>query len=139
MKMISKTAINNPNAPDMSSIFNWGLKIRDIEELFLITGRPAWAANGSVISPNDPVAQTKYILDDIGRYLSENDYAPENLIRIEYTFTKVVPEDKHQEIFGLFATFLQDVGVKPAACTLRIVDSLGLEGLCVEYEFWAAK
>ncbi|MDE0155491.1 MAG: RidA family protein [Gammaproteobacteria bacterium] len=137
--MVSKTAVNNANAPDMSSFFNWGLKIRDMEELFLITGRPAWTADGSVISPNDPVAQTKYILDDIERYMRENGYTPEDLIRIEYTFTTAVPKEKYQEVFGLFAGFLQDVEVKPAACTLRIVDSLGLEGLCVEYEFWAAK
>ena len=98
--MISKTAVNNPNAPDMSSIFNWGLKIKDIEELFLITGRPAWTADGSVISPNDAVAQTKFILDDIGSYLSANDYSPDNIIRIEYTFTKVVPESPFDSYKG---------------------------------------
>lgn len=137
--MVSKIAVNNPNAPDMSAFFSWGLKIRQWDELFFITGRPAWAADGSVLYPNDAVAQTRFILEDIGKFLEANGYLPSDLVRIEYTFTKAVPQDKYPEIYALFTEFLRDVEAKPAASTLRIVDSLGLEGLCVEYEFWAAK
>ena len=137
--MIQKVAVPNPNAPDMSAIFNWGLKISDFRELFIITGRPAWLADGTVLYPDDAVAQTRFILEDVGRYLQVNGYTAADIIRIEYTFTSVVQAERHQEIFGLFAAFLRDVKVKPAANTLRIVDSLGLPGLCVEYEFWAAQ
>ena len=137
--MVSKVAIPNKNAPDMSAFFNWGLKLRDIDELFIISGRPAWIADGKVLHPNDGVAQTKFILEDIGNYLQENSYTPNDLIRIEYTFTKTVDPNLYQEIFGLFAEFLKDVEVKPAASTLRIIDGLGLPELCVEYEFWGAK
>jgi len=137
--MVSKVAVHNDNAPDMRGFFNWGLKLRDLEELFIVTGRPAWAADGSVLHPGDGVAQTQFILDDIKRYLLENDYQPNDLIRIEYTFTKEVDPDSYGEIYGLFAEFLASVEVKPAASTLRVVESLGLAGLCVEYEFWAAK
>jgi len=137
--MIKKVAVPNPNAPDMSAFFNWGLKISDFRELFFITGRPAWLADGTVLYPDDAVAQTRFILEDVGAYLEGNGYTPADIIRIEYTFTKVVQPERHEEIFGLFATFLRDVKVKPSANTLRIVDSLGLPGLCVEYEFWAAR
>lgn len=137
--MVAKTAVNNPNAPDMSAFFSWGLKIRQWEELFLMTGRPAWAADGSVLHPNDGVAQTRFILQDIENFLETNGYSKSDLVRIEFTFTKAVPPDTYPEIYALFIEFLRDVEVKPAANTLRIVDSLGLEGLCVEYEFWAAK
>ncbi len=137
--MVSKVAVPNNNAPDMSAFFNWGVKLRDIEELFIVTGRPAWAADGSVLHPNDGVAQTRFIIDDIGNYLSENGYSPNDLIRIEYTFTKDVDPESYGEIYGLFADFLTDAEVKPAANTLRIVESVGLPGLCVEYEFWGAK
>jgi hypothetical protein len=137
--MVSKVAVPNTNAPDMSAFFNWGLKIRDIDELFIVTGRPAWTADGTVMYPNDGVAQTRFILDDIANYLAENDYAPNDLIRIEYTFTKDVDPNTYQEIYGLFAEFLADCEVKPAANTLRIVETIGLPGLCVEYEFWGAK
>jgi 2-iminobutanoate/2-iminopropanoate deaminase len=137
--MIQKVAVPNPNAPDMSAFFNWGLKISDFQELFFITGRPAWLADGTVMYPDDAVAQTRFILEDVGSYLETNGYTAADIIRIEYTFTKVVQAERHQEIFGLFAAFLRDVKVKPSANTLRIVDSLGLSGLCVEYEFWAAR
>lgn len=137
--MVAKLAVPNRNAPDMSSFFNWGLKLRGIEELFIVTGRPAWAADGSVMYPDDGLAQTRYILDDVDRYLTENGYSKTDLIRIEYTFTRVVDPATYQAIFELFAEYLRGVPVKPAASTLRIVEALGLPGLCVEYEFWCAK
>jgi enamine deaminase RidA (YjgF/YER057c/UK114 family) len=137
--MLKKVAVPNPNAPDMSAFFNWGLKISGFRELFFITGRPAWLADGTVLYPDDPVAQTRFILEDIGGYLKANGYKPADIVRIEYTFTKVVQAEKYDEIFGLFGAFLKDAEVKPAANTLRIIDSLGVPGLCVEYEFWAAQ
>ncbi len=137
--MIKKIAVPNPNAPDMSAFFNWGMKVSDIREWFFVTGRPAWSANGTVLHPDDPIAQTRFILEDVGAYLKANGYDPTDIIRIEYTLTKGVAGERFQEIFGLFATFLQDAKVKPTASTLRIVDSLGAPGLCVEYEFWAAQ
>lgn len=137
--MMKKVAVPNPNAPDMSAFFNWGLKVSDFRELFFITGRPAWLADGTVLHPDDAVAQTRFILEDVAGYLKVNGYGPADIVRIEYTFTKVVPAEKYQEIFGLFAAFLENVEVKPSANTLRIVDSLGMPGLCVEYEFWAAQ
>ncbi len=137
--MITRTAVPNPNAPDMSAFFNWGLKLRGIEELFIVTGRPAWAADGTIPHPNDGLAQTRWILDDVGRYLADSGYSPADLIRVEYTFTRDVAPEHYQAIFGLFAQFLAAAPVKPAASTLRVVESLGLPGLCVEYEFWAAK
>ncbi len=137
--MVTKVAVPNNNAPDMSSLFNWGLKLRDIDELFIITGRPAWTADGTVQHPNDGVAQTRFIMDDIGKYLRDNDYTANDLIRIEYTFTKDVAPESYAEIYAVIGEFLADVEVKPAANTLRVVESLGLPGLCVEYEFWGAK
>jgi 2-iminobutanoate/2-iminopropanoate deaminase len=137
--MAEKMPVSNPRAPDMSSFFNWGLKLSKFDELFIVTGRPAWSADGKVLHPNDGVAQTKFILDDIDRFLRDAGYSRHDLIRIEYTFTTRVPTESYQPIFALFADWLKDVKVKPAASTLRIVESLALEGLVVEYEFWAAK
>lgn len=137
--MVRKTAVNNPTAPDMGAFFSWGVKIGDLKEWFIVTGRPAWAADGKVMHPNDGVAQTRWILDDVGRYLKEAGYGPSDLVRIEYTFTKDVKPDQYEQIFGLFAQWLKDAPVKPAASTLRVVEGLALDGLVVEYEFWAAK
>ena len=36
--MATKTAVHNENAPDFRSMFNWGLKITDYSELFLLAG-----------------------------------------------------------------------------------------------------
>lgn len=137
--MVEKTAVHNPRAPDMRGFFNWGLKIGPMKELFVATGRPAWAADGSVVGVGDPVAQTRYILDDMGKFLAEAGYGKSDLIRIEYTFTTDVPQSQYQPVFEVFADWLKEVDVKPAASTLRIVSGLALPGLLVEYEFWAAR
>ena len=136
---LSKEAVVNPNAPDFSAIFNWGVKIRDIDELFLIAGHGAHDANGTIHFPDDPVAQTKYILDGFDTYLGENGYDRDDIIRIEFTMTNEVDEAEFGAILGLFAGYFADVEVRPAAGTLRIVDALAIPGMLVEYEIWCAK
>ena len=137
--MATKTAVNNENAPDFRSMFNWGLKISHFSELFLLAGHGAVGADYQTRHPNDPVAQTKYILADVKSFLEQSGYSLDDIIRIEFTLTKDVDRAKYEEIFNLFAEFFADVAVKPAAGTLRVVDALAMPGMLVEYEFWAAK
>ena len=137
--MATKTAVHNDNAPDYRSMFNWGLKISDFSELFLLAGHGAIGTDYEVRHPNDPVAQTKYILADVTAFLERSGYSLDDIIRIEFTITKDVKPEQYGELFGLFAEFFAEVAVKPAAGTLRVVDALALPGMLVEYEFWAAK
>ena len=137
--MAVKTPVNNPRAPDFSSMFNWGIKLTNFSELFLIAGHGAVGADMTVHHPDDPVGQTRHILDDLDRYLGENGYGRDDIIRIEFTMTKAVPAEAHGEIFGVFGEFFADVAVKPAAGTLRVIEALAIPGMLVEYEFWAAK
>lgn len=137
--MARKVPVNNPRAPDLSRNFNWGVKITEIRELFLIAGRTAEDTDGGVLHPGDPVAQTRYILDDVALYLRDNGYDLDDIIRIESTVTKDVSRSSYEEIFDLFMEFFSPVDVKPAAGTFRVVDSLVAPGMMVEYEFWAAQ
>jgi enamine deaminase RidA (YjgF/YER057c/UK114 family) len=137
--MATKVAVNNENAPDFRTMFNWGVKVSNINELFLIAGHGAHGPDYQVRHPGDPVAQTQYILADLKSFLERNGYSLDDIIRIEFTLTKDVDRAKYNEIFGLFAEFFANVAVKPAAGTLRVVDSLALPGMLVEYEFLAAK
>ena len=137
--MATKTAFAHPNGPDFSSIFNWGVKLTDFSELFLISGIGAHDASGALQHDGDAVAQTAYILDSMQGYLQSAGYTKNDIVRVEFTMTKAVPPDKYDEIFGQFAGFFADVDVKPAAGTLRVIESLFLPGMLVEYEFWCAK
>ncbi len=137
--MATKTAVNNENAPDFTSMFNWGLKITDFSELFLLAGHGDHGPDGQIRSPGDPVAQTRNILAELQAFIEKSGYGKNDIIRIEFTTTKDVDPEKYGEIFGLFAEFFADVEVKPAAGTLRIIDGLALPGMLVEYEFWLAK
>ena len=137
--MASKIPVNNPNAPDFGSMFNWGLKISDISELFLLAGAGAVNADHVVQHPDDPVGQTRYILDDVQSLIEANGYAKNDIVRIEFTMTKDVAPESYGEIFGLFVEFFADVDVKPAAGTLRVIDALAIPGMLVEYEFWLAR
>lgn len=137
--MAIKTPVNNPRAPDFSSMFSWGIKLTNFSELFLIAGHGAVGADMTIQHPDDAVGQTRYILADLDRYLGENGYGRDDIIRIEFTMTKAVPQDAYGEIFGAFSEFFADVEVKPAAGTLRVIEGLAIPGMLVEYEFWAAK
>ena len=137
--MAKKEPVDNPRAPDLSSYFNWGVKITGFQELFLIAGHSAQDRNEEILYPGDPVAQTRYILDDVTRYLEDNGYARDDIIRVEFTVTKDVPRSSYEEIFDLFREFFASVEVKPAAGTFRVVDALVIPGMMVEYEFWAAR
>ena len=137
--MATKTAVPNPANPDFSSMFNWGLKLTDYSELFLIAGHGAHDATGAIQHPDDAVAQTKYILDHLPAYLEGAGYTKNDIIRTEFTMTKAVPAEAYDEIFGLFAAFYADVDVKPTAGTLRVIEALAIPNMLVEYEFWCAK
>ncbi|MEZ4453979.1 MAG: hypothetical protein R3B09_31265 [Nannocystaceae bacterium] len=136
---LKKVAVPNPDAPDYSAIFNWGVKIKNINELFLIAGHGAHDEFGNIHEPDDAIAQTEYILDGFDTYLGANGYDRNDIIRIEFTMTKDVTPIEFGAVLGLFAGYFADVDVRPAAGTLRIVDGLALPGMKVEYEIWCAK
>jgi len=137
--MATKTPVPHPSAPDYGAIFNWGVKLTDFSELFLMAGIGAHDATGAIQHEGDAVAQTKFILDGLPGYLSRAGYTKQDIVRLEFTMTKAVPPDSYGDIFGLFAEFFADVEVKPAAGTLRVIEALALPGMLVEYEFWCAK
>ena len=137
--MATKTPVPHPFAPDYGAMFNWGVKLTDFSEIFLMAGLGAVGSDGTVHHPEDAVAQTKDILDGIPGYLETAGYTKQDIIRIEFTMTKLVPPESYEAIFGLFAEFFADVDVKPAAGTLRVIEALAIPGMLVEYEFWCAK
>ena len=47
--MATKTAVNNENAPNFTSMFNWGLKLTNFSELFLLAGHGAGAGHCLVL------------------------------------------------------------------------------------------
>ncbi len=137
--MATKTPFPHPSAPDYGAIFNWGVKLTDFSEIFLMAGIGAHDSAGEIQHQGDAVAQTKFILDGMPGYLEQAGYAKNDIIRIEFTMTKDVPPESYDGIFGLFAEFFGDVDVKPAAGTLRVIEGLAIPGMLVEYEFWCAK
>jgi 2-iminobutanoate/2-iminopropanoate deaminase len=137
--MATKTPFPHPSAPDYGAIFNWGVRLTDFSELFLMAGIGAHDASGAIQHPGDAVAQTKFILDGLPGYIASAGYSKQDIVRLEFTMTKAVPPESYEAIFGLFAGFFADVDVKPAAGTLRVIEALALPGMLVEYEFWCAK
>ena len=136
--MAVKEAVTHPSMPDYSAVFNWGLKLRDFDELFLLAGFGAHDAQG-VIQHEDPVEQTRYILKLTDTFLDAAGYTKADIIRVEFTMVKGVLPDAFEGIFGAFGEWFGPLEVKPAAGTLRVVDALAIPGMLVEYEFWCAK
>ncbi len=138
-KKLKKKALSNPRLPNFTDIFNWGLKIRNIKDLYLFAGIAAQAPDLSIVDPFDYVSQTDYILEELDLFLQESDLSRDDIIRIEFTLVEGYTPEEFGTILGQFAEYFQDVSVKPAAGTLRVVSALAFPGLVVEYEVWCAK
>lgn len=138
-KQLRKEALINPEAPDFTSIFNWGLRIKNIKELILFAGHAAQTPDFQVVAPGDAVVQTDFILDQLDHFLDSNGLDRDDIIRIEFTLTNNVTDEQFNEILGRFVVYFAEVEVKPAAGTLRFVDRLAFPGLEVEYEIWMAE
>ena len=136
---LRKEALTNPRLPDFTSIFNWGLKLRNIKEWYFFSGVAAQRPDFSIVDPSDYLSQTDFILNEFDLFLADNGLDRDDIIRIEFTLVKGYTEDEFNAILGKFATYFQDVDVKPAAGTLRVVDALAFPGLVVEYEIWCVK
>jgi 2-iminobutanoate/2-iminopropanoate deaminase len=52
-------------------VFNWGVKLTDFEELFVLAGRGDVGADGQIHNPGDPVAQTASILAELEDFIVE--------------------------------------------------------------------
>ena len=120
-------------------MFNWGVKLTDFRELFVLAGRGDVAPDGQIRNPGDPVAQTASILAKLKDNVERNGYTLNDVIRIEFTMATEVDREQQKAIFGHFADLFAEVDVKPAAGTLRVVVRLAYPGMLVEYEILLAK
>lgn len=136
---LKKKALTNERLPDFTDIFNWGLKISNIKELYLFAGIAAQDSNFQIIAPGDYVMQTEYVLNELDLFLQDNRLDRDDIIRIEFTLVDGITPDDFGAVLDMFSMYFQDVAVKPAAGTLRFVDGLAFPGLVVEYEIWCAR
>lgn len=135
---IVKTPVHDPNKVAVGSI-NWGLKVANVNEFFLLSGYGATNAEGEVQFKGDAGAQTRFILERIEAFIGENGYSKNDIIRYETTVTTDVPRGQFSDIRAATSSFFSDVEVKPTAATFRIVQGLGNPDMLVELEFWLAR
>jgi 2-iminobutanoate/2-iminopropanoate deaminase len=136
---MKKVVVNNDKAPNLNKIFNWGLKISDFNEIFLVSGHGAMLPDFEVACPGDPAGQARFIFSQVEAYLKENDYCLDDVIQIKQTITKDVTDEQFHEIVAVYEEFMSGVAVKPSGGTMRVVDRLVVPGMMVEFEFMAAK
>ena len=133
-----KEGIHDDNKVKVDSI-NWGLKVRNFSELFLLSGYGATDAEGTVQFPGDAAAQANFIVGRIESFIEKNGYTKNDIIRFVTTVTKDVPRSQFSGIREATSAFLSDVEVKPTAGTFRIVQGLGNPEMLVELDFWFAQ
>ncbi|MGF1697149.1 RidA family protein [Vibrio lamellibrachiae] len=137
--MATKQAFHNKNLPDMRNAFSWGLKLSEFNEVFFVTGHADCSPEFITQHPNDPVAQTRLILEQMKTFLEEAGYSVNDIVRTDWTFTNDVTSEQFGDIAKVWESFLVDVEVKPATGTLRYVLRLGMPDMMVEYEMMLAR
>ncbi|MEE8349967.1 MAG: Rid family hydrolase [Acidobacteriota bacterium] len=135
---MTKIAVADPSKVEVASI-NWGLKVRDFSELFLLSGYGATDSEGNVQFPGDAAAQAEFILGRIQAMIENNGYSKENIIRYETTVTQKVPPEQFAGIRQATSGFMSDITVKPTAGTFRVVQALGNPEMLIELDFWLAQ
>jgi enamine deaminase RidA (YjgF/YER057c/UK114 family) len=136
---LQKQALENPRLPNFTSIFNWGLKLSNIKSWYFFSGIAAQQPNFAVVSPGKYIIQTDYVLNELDIFLTQNKLNRSDIARIEFTLVSGYSEADFNTILGRFASYFQNVKIKPAAGTLRVVNALAFPGLVVEYEVWCVK
>ncbi|OUC13490.1 MAG: hypothetical protein B0A82_16965 [Alkalinema sp. CACIAM 70d] len=136
---LRKEALENLRLPNFTSIFNWGLKLSNIKDWYFFSGIAAQQPSFAVVAPGNYVVQTDYVLNELDIFLRQNALSRSDIVRIEFTLVSGYSEADFNTILGRFAGYFQNVKVKPAAGTLRVVNALAFPGLVVEYEVWCAK
>ena len=137
---MKKTGYHNENLPDLRSWFNWGLNVSDFKGIFFVTGTAdVKKDNQSVNFPNDPVGQTKFILEQAEKTFSQAGYTRENIILSNWTVTKDVTEEQTFAILDVWKEYIKDVEVKPAGGTFKRIHGLISPEVMVELEFILAR
>ena len=138
--MITKNTVENPAAPDLSALYSWGLRVRDIEEFLFVTGHGDVDAHFQVRHPGDSIGQMRAVLDEIKALLARADYTFDNVIQIVLTVTKEFELAKNFDaLVATWAEYLAGVPIKPSGGTLRVVEALAVPGMNIEIEMIAAR
>ena len=138
--MITKNAIENTAAPDLTALYSWGLRVRDIEEFLFVTGHGDVDAHFQVRHPGDSIGQMRAVLDEIKELLERDGYTLDNVIQIVLTVTKEFDLATHFDaLVATWAEYFAGIPVKPSGGTLRIVEALAVPGMNIEIEMIAAR
>lgn len=137
--MAIKQAFNNPNLPDFSKTFSWGLKVTEFKEVFFVTGHTDCDPNFVTRYPNDPVAQTKVVLAQMKTLVEQAGFTLDDVVRTDWTMVDTVTQEQFAEIAQLWQQYFTECSVKPATGTLRYVSRLGTPDIMVEYEMMLAR
>jgi 2-iminobutanoate/2-iminopropanoate deaminase len=136
---MKKVAVNNEKAPDLSKVFNWGLKISNFSELFFVSGHGALKPDFSIEHPGDPVGQMRFTFAQLTEYLRDNDYSMDDVVQMKLTITKEVSDEQFHDVVEVYEEFMSGIAIKSTGGTMRVVDRLAFPGMLVELELLAAK
>ena len=138
--MASKIEVANPDIVSMKGSFSWGLRVKEVQEWYYISGQVDIKADWQIGHPGDPVGQTRAVFKNLEAMLIRGGYSLDEVVRVE---TTVTPQYNLAENFtkyqAIFAETFRTVAVKPSVGTLRVVEALAVPGIFIEIEMVAAK
>ncbi len=137
--MAEHTAIENQRAPDLGHVFPWGLQVNGVRDLLFVTGHGAVGPDWVTRHPDDVVAQTKDILEQMDGVIERAGWSLEQVVRTEMTLVDSVTDEQFRAVMDVIATHYAGLKVKPSAGTLRYTNRLAVPGMKVELEWLLAR
>ena len=100
----TKTPYYNHDLPTLR--FPWALKVSDFSERLLVSGHAdVKHDNRTANFPEDLIAQTKFILDQISKSVEAAGFTLHDAIRTETTLSKDVTDDQLPELFEVLKAY----------------------------------
>lgn len=136
---MQKEAINTENLQEMDW-FNWGVRIKDVNEVFYVTGTCDMTSPGHEMKyPGDPVGQAKQIFIYMEEIFTKAGYTKQDIVYVDWAVTKDVTHEQAFEILKLWEAYVSDLDMKPAAGIWKHVYSLIHPEMMVEFELTLAR
>lgn len=95
--------------------------------------------NSTANFPHDPVAQVRFILEQMEKTFSQAGHTKHNIVCVNWCVTKEVTDEQTKGILGAWAEYIAEVEPKPAGGTWKRIYGLISPDVMVELEMILAR
>ena len=101
--MASKIEVANPDIVSMKGSFSWGLRVKEVQEWYYISGQVDIKADWQIGHPGDPVGQTRAVFKNLDMLRNLLPVLGNKVSRTKGNLVEIkpLPETCHNQLIAL--------------------------------------